>query len=172
MSQGGLHSRDVPADHISRILSALNAGVAVVLHGHLRFTADLDLVLALDRDNVLAALEALKGLGFQPRPPVRAEAFAEPEERTRWVREKGMTVFSLWSPTLPGTDVDLFAEEPMPFSELAARALPVRLDKLQVPVASIPDLIALKRRAGRPTDREDIAALERIQLSLKRESKT
>jgi hypothetical protein len=66
----------MPSDHIGRILAALNearvryvvvGGVAVVLHGHLRFTADLDLVLALDRDNVLAALAALQGLGFRPR---------------------------------------------------------------------------------------------------------
>ncbi|MGH9368191.1 MAG: nucleotidyl transferase AbiEii/AbiGii toxin family protein [Thermoanaerobaculia bacterium] len=166
------------ADHISRILAALNqenvryvvvGGVAVVLHGHLRFTADLDLVLALDRENVLAAMSALQDLGFRPRPPVRAEQFAEADTRAEWVREKGMTVFSLWSPTLPGTDVDLFAEEPIPFTALAARAHPMALAGLTVPVASIPDLITLKRMAGRPTDLEDIAALERIALSLKGE---
>jgi hypothetical protein len=165
----------VSADHISRILAALNqrgvryvvvGGVAVVLHGHLRFTADLDLVLALDRENVLAAIAALQGLGFQPRPPVPAAQFAEPEARALWVREKGMTVFSLWSPALPGTDVDLFAEEPMPFPELAARARSVTLATTVVPVASIPDLIALKRAAGRSTDLEDIEALEKIALSL------
>ena len=168
----------MPADHIGRILAALNqasvryvvvGGVAVVLHGHLRFTADLDLVLALERENVLAALRALQALGFRPRPPVAAEQFADGNLRAQWVREKGMTVFSLWSPELPGTDVDLFAEEPIPFGELAARADPVALAALSVPVASIPDLIALKRIAGRPTDLEDIAALEAIALSLKRE---
>lgn len=165
----------MPANAIATILEALDAagvryvvvgGVAVVLHGHLRFTADLDLIIALERENVRATLDTLKALGFQPRAPVAAELFADPETRACWVRDKGLTVFSLWSSRFPGTDVDLFAEEPIPFADLSARAKRVSLPPMSVPVASIPDLVTLKRAAGRPMDLEDIAALERIALSL------
>ncbi len=168
----------MPANAISTILGALTdsrvryvvvGGVAVVLHGHLRFTADLDLVIALDRDNVLAALSALKRLGFQPRSPVPADQFADPEVRATWIREKGLTVFSLWGPDYPGTDVDLFAEEPIPFEDLSGRAQIADLSGRPTPIASIPDLIAMKRKAGRPTDLEDIAALEEIALSLEQD---
>lgn len=64
-----------------RALQALNSagvrylvvgGVAVVLHGHLRTTADLDLVVQLERENVLKAVRALAGLGYRPRAPVAA----------------------------------------------------------------------------------------------------
>ncbi len=168
------------SDHITRILAALDeagvrlvvvGGVAVVLHGHLRFTADLDLAVALDRANVLAALAALKALGFRPRPPVAAEDFADPVIRAAWIREKNMTVFSLWSDSFPGTDVDLFAEQPIPFEDLEARAQRLAVPPLTVPVASIRDLIAMKRKAGRPVDAADIAALEKIELSLKANGK-
>lgn len=142
-------------------------GVAVVLHGHLRFTADLDLALALDRENVLAAISALKALGFRPRPPVKAEDFGDPGIRETWIREKNMTVFSLWSESFPGTDVDLFADPPIPFEDLEARAVRLALAPLTVRVASIADLIVMKRKAGRPVDASDIAALEKIELSLK-----
>ncbi len=167
----------MPASTIASILSDLNSagvryvvvgGVAVVLHGHLRFTADLDLVISLDRANVLAAMRVLEALGFRPRPPVPAEQFADPETRASWIREKGMTVFSLWSPAYPGTDVDIFAEEPIPFEDLSARSKRVEIPPLTVPIASIPDLIAMKRAAGRPVDRDDISALEQIALSLGR----
>lgn len=137
-------------------------GVAVVLHGHLRFTADLDLVLALQRDNVLAALAALQRLGYRPRAPVALEQFADQEVRARWTRDKDMKVFSLWSDAFPGTDVDLFAQEPIPFVELVGRAKPAPLAKTVVAIASIPDLIRMKRDAGRPQDLADIAALEAI----------
>ena len=69
---------------IERVLSALNTegirylvvgGVAVVLHGHLRTTADLDLVIQLEPDNVRRAMRALTALGYAPRAPVQAEAF-------------------------------------------------------------------------------------------------
>ncbi len=45
------------------------------------------------------------------------------------------------------------------------------VEPLTVRVASIADLIAMKRKAGRPVDATDIAALEKIQLSLKADGK-
>lgn len=171
----------MPSDPITRILAELDkagvrlvvvGGVAVVLHGHLRFTADLDLAVALDRDNVLATLSALKGLGYRPRPPVRAEDFADPAIRATWVRDKNMIVFSLWSESFPGTDVDLFAQLPIPFEELEDRAVRLTVAPLTVRVASIRDLIEMKRKAARPVDAGDIAALEKIELSLKNHGDT
>lgn len=144
-------------------------GVAVVLHGHLRLTADLDLVVALERANVLAAIEALTAIGFRPRPPVDAKQFADPETRSQWVREKGMVVFSLWSPSYPGTDIDLFVDEPFPFEAFRERARVTNLYGVSIPIAAISDLIAMKRSSGRPEDLADIAALERIALSLDRD---
>src|SRR3990170_2554577 len=81
-------------------------GVAVVLHGYLRTTLDLDLVLQLERDNLELALKALASLGFQPQAPVPLSAFADPQIRESWLREKNMTVFSLWHPDHPGFAVD------------------------------------------------------------------
>ena len=43
-----------------------------------------------------------------------------------------------------------------------ARAIQVQLGALSVPVASIPDLIFLKRQSARPKDLDDIQALEAI----------
>jgi len=137
-------------------------GVAVVLHGHPRFTADLDLFVALDAANVCATLAALEPLGYGPRAPVSAEDLADPAQRADWVRNKGMTVFSLASAEHPTTEIDLFVEEPFPFEEAHARALPVDLDGVRVWVASLEDLIAMKRRAGRPQDLEDVRSLEAI----------
>lgn len=137
-------------------------GVAVVLHGHPRFTADLDLVVALDRDNVLATMAALTRLGYRPRAPVQASDFADPAARRTWVEEKGLTVFSMWSQRFPATEIDLFVEEPFPFEEAYRRGIHVDLGGTKVVVAAIDDLVALKRRAGRPRDLEDVEALEAI----------
>lgn len=156
---------------IEQALDALNragvrylvvGGVAVVLHGYLRTTADLDLVVQLERDNVLRAMSALSALQFRPRAPVPAAAFAEHEARERWIREKGLAVFSLWSPAHPTLEIDLFVSEPFDFEAVYSRALRVALEMSEATVIALDDLIALKRRVGRPRDQEDIAALESL----------
>lgn len=161
----------MPDGDLHRIFAALAqagaryvvvGGVAVVLHGHPRFTADLDLVLSLDPENVGRALEALRSLGYRPRAPVPAEQLADPAIRAAWIEEKGLTVFSFSSGTLPATEVDVFVEEPFPFEDAYRRGVRVDLGGAQVVIASIDDLIQLKRAANRPKDLEDIAALEAI----------
>jgi predicted nucleotidyltransferase len=134
-------------------------GVAVVLHGYLRATADLDLVLAMDEQNLQNALRTFGGIGFQSRAPVPLAAFAEASERRRWIDEKNLQVFSLWHSKMPGFEVDLFVEPPLPFDDLYSQAVLVELGKTTVSVASIDDLIVMKRAAGRPRDVEDIEAL-------------
>ncbi len=113
------------------IVEALNAadvryvvvgGLAVVLHGHARLTAGLDLVVDLEPAGALAAIRTLLDLGFQPRAPVAAKDFADPTIRRSWIDEKGMRVFSLYDPANPVASVDLFVEHPIPFADLLARA--------------------------------------------------
>ncbi len=162
------------AHGIEQVLAALNAqnvrylvvgGVAVVLHGHLRTTADLDLVVELAPENAMRAIRALSGLGFRPRAPVPAEQFADPEARRLWMDEKGLTVFSLWSDRLPEVEVDLFVREPLDFEAAYARAVHVPLDTTTVTVVALEDLIALKQASGRPVDLADIEALRAIASS-------
>lgn len=168
----GHHNRERSMiGEIESILDALNrarvrylvvGGVAVVLHGHLRTTADLDLVIQLERENTLRAMRALVDLQYRPRAPVQAEAFADQETRERWIQEKGLTVFSLWSPAHPTLEIDLFISEPFDFDVVYSRALRVLLEKIEATVIALDDLIALKRRVGRPRDVEDVSALESL----------
>jgi hypothetical protein len=59
-------------------------------------------------------------------------------------------------------EVDLFLEHPINFDELWNRSDIIPLSHTVVRIASIPDLIRLKRLAGRPQDLADIEALEII----------
>ncbi len=154
------------------VLKALNdasvrylvvGGVAVVLHGHLRTTGGLDLVVELSSENVVRALDALDQVGFQPRPPVPLRSFADPETRRSWIETKNLQVFSLWHPELPGFEVDLFVEEPFDFDGAWTRRVEIDLANTTAYVVSLEDLLALKREAGRPRDIEDVAVLEAIQ---------
>ena len=58
--------------------------------------------------------------------------------------------------------VGLFVDHPVPFEELRSRSQELDPRDTIVRVASIPDLIRLKRLAGRPQDLADIERLEAI----------
>lgn len=137
-------------------------GLATVLHGFARLTADVDLAVDLAPEEARRAIDVLTGLGLRPRAPVAALDFAERDIRASWIDDKGMRVFSLWDPANPMREVDLFVEHPIDFDGLWARSELIALATTQVRIAAIPDLVALKRLAGRPQDLADIEALEAI----------
>jgi hypothetical protein len=137
-------------------------GLATVLHGFARLTADVDLLIDLRAEEAHRTLAALVGVGLRPRAPVDALAFADEALRSSWIRDKGMRVFSLWDPLQPMREVDLFVECPLDFDAAYARGEVVQLTQTTVRIAAIEDLVALKRLAGRPQDLMDIEALERI----------
>jgi hypothetical protein len=149
--------------HEAQVRYLVVGGVAVVLHGHPRFTADVDLVVKLTSENCRKAVSALGKLGYRPRAPVPAEQFESPELRRQWAEEKGLITLSFWSPQHPATEVDVFVNEPFDFDAAYAEATMAALGPVTVPVASVRELIALKQMAGRPKDLEDIRHLRLLQ---------
>jgi len=156
---------------VERVLSALNrenvrylvaGGVAVVLHGYLRTTADLDLIIELETENVRRALRALGSQGYRPRAPVSADDFADRSIRESWIREKNLQVFSMWSDRVPALEVDLFVREPFDFDAAYSSTEELRIGTTSVRVVPRQLLIDMKRRAGRPRDLEDVEALEAL----------
>ena len=87
-------------------------GLAVNVHGLLRFTKDVDLVIQLAPDNIERAFTALGALGFRPNVPITASQLADRATREGWIREKGMQVLQFWSDGHPETPVDVFVAEP------------------------------------------------------------
>ncbi len=138
------------------------AGFAVILHGYLRATAGLDLVLGLSAENCQRGLKALSDIGFLPRVPISLYEFCIPENRRKWVEKSNMLVFPLWDPDNPLRSLDLFVEEPIEFSQLMNDASIKDVDGVEIRVASIEHLIEMKQTAGRPRDLDDIAKLKMI----------
>lgn len=137
-------------------------GLATVLHGYARLTADVDLAVDLAPEEATKMIRILVANGFRPQVPVSPEAFADPEAREVWLRDKHMLAFSLVDQANPMRVIDLLLKPDVPFVELLARSEVVALNNTTVRIASIEDLIVLKRHAGRPQDLADIEQLETI----------
>jgi hypothetical protein len=139
-------------------------GIAVIGHGSTRITQDVDFVAATDPENLrrveaaLAELEArlwrvdahLLGVDLDAR------TLAEGGNFTLVTRAGGLDFFN----EVPGG---------APYEQLRARSVVADLGGgLQIRIAGVDDLIAMKRAAGRPQDVRDIATLTHIERERRR----
>lgn len=145
-------------------------GFAVNLHGFLRFTKDLDVLIDLDPANASRAMAVFGECGLRPRLPVALTDFADAEKRRDWFENRHMLVFQVWHPDDPFCTVDVFVRNPIAFEELWQRCVSADLGRTTCRIASIDDLIAMKTMAGRPQDLRDIEELRRL-ASLSKEHK-
>lgn len=140
---------------------ALVGGVAVALQGVPRMTFDLDLVPALDRDNLLRVDSALRSLNLRPRLPVRLDDATDPNLRADWLARNLLSVAYV-DFERPMREVDVLVNPPVPVEELLEQVDVRNLAGVAVPVASVSSLIALKLAAGRPQDLADVAVLQAL----------
>jgi hypothetical protein len=135
-------------------------GLAVSAHGYVRNTVDVDLVIALDPDNIRAAFEALRAVDYRPGVPITAEQFADRPLRESWIRDKGMVVLSFWSDHHRETPVDVFVTEPFDFArEYSAGLIQELAPGLSLRFPTLDTLIDMKLKAGRGKDKIDVEYL-------------
>ncbi len=157
---------------LETVFSALNSadirylvagGIAVNIHGYQRMTADLDLVIQLDANNIKNAMNSLTHLGYLPLIPVTADDFADPGTRKNWIETKNMQVLSLQSTQHPETTIDIFVTEPFDFDLEYKTAISAELTPdIHFNLVNIPTLIKMKQQAGRAKDMDDIEHLTLI----------
>ncbi|MBI5789801.1 MAG: hypothetical protein HZA78_13200 [Candidatus Schekmanbacteria bacterium] len=144
-----------------RIKYLVAGGVALVLHGVLRLTADLDLLLDMETANLIKFVEVMQALDYKPKLPVAINDFLDSQTRQKWVLEKNLSAFSFVN-TNGYQIVNVLLNTPLDFSPSAKHKKTFTAKGINIPIVSAADLIQMKRFAGRPQDLADIAALEQI----------
>jgi len=126
-------------------------GVAVQAHGHTRTTQDLDVVPDAAPENLARLGAALAELGARPAGGGRDRT----DLAVRLTEEESLALDT------DGGGVDIHMSPPgaPPYARLRARALELNVAGVDLRVAGLDDLIAMKRASGRPIDRGDVLAL-------------
>jgi Nucleotidyltransferase of unknown function (DUF6036) len=141
-----------------RILQDLNeagiryvliGGIALIRHGVVRATRDVDAVFDPDPENVdrIRALIARWGATRPDGSPVPPRGISG-----------GRSIHL----ATPHGDLDLVTEKlaAANFDQLLARAEIRTVDGIEAPICSLADLVAMKRAVGRERDLADLADLE------------
>ena len=141
-------------------------GVAVVLQAMPRFTKDLDICYSTASPNLEALGNVLVRLKARLRGIAEEVPFV-PDART-------LTQTQILCLTTPTGDIDLLVnpDGAPAYDTLRRRADIMELGGQSVRIASIEDLLAMKRAAGRPQDLIDIETLEAAQSITRRARKT
>jgi Nucleotidyl transferase AbiEii toxin, Type IV TA system len=134
-------------------------GIAAVAHGSATLTQDLDIAYAPAQENLDRLGRVLVDLGARLRGVTDDVPFI-PDGRTL----KRTRVLTLETPIGP---VDLLArpDGAPEYERLRERASREVIGGVEVRVASLDDLIAMKKAAGRPKDRlhlEELYAIKRL----------
>lgn len=136
---------------------ALVGGYAVALHGAVRGTVDLDFVIALDEQQYELLEKALTSIGLTPRLPVSAkEVFQFREE---YINNRNLIAWSFINTNNPLELIDIIITHDA--NKMKTETLSA--DGMIINIATIDELIKMKKASGRPQDLEDIRALEKLQ---------
>jgi predicted nucleotidyltransferase len=129
-------------------------GVAVILQASPRFTKDVDICYSPEPENLEALGSVLRKLDARLRGIDEDVPFV-PDARTL----RQMQILTLDSEE---GNIDLLVNPSgsPPYPRLKANADVMDLGGIDVHVASIDDLLAMKRAAGRPQDLVDVESLE------------
>ena len=140
-------------------------GFAVILHGHVRATKDVDIVPSTSPANVERLWEALVELEAVPG---EIEGL-RPEDMPVAFGKEGLLHGGNWILYTTQGCLDLMpyvadADGEIPFAELRESAVRVDLEEIGHPiwVASVGQLISMKEHANRDIDRIDVSALRMI----------
>ena len=130
-------------------------GFAVIAHGHVRATKDVDLIASEERENLERLAAALSELGARLRG-VDAEYL--PVDPTN---PDDLGNGANWALVTDAGWVDFMAQPPgaAPYPQLRDRSVRRRVRNIDIPIVGLDDLIRMKQAAGRARDLADIAAL-------------
>ena len=137
-------------------------GIAVNLHGVNRLTHDVDLMLALDPENLRRFVSVAKAYSFEPVVPVQVEDLADPAKVRDWIDNKHMLAFGLRPRDPVEPTVDILVNPPVEFEAAYARRVVAEVAGQKISIASIADIIAMKTGTGRAKDQDDVAMLKRM----------
>lgn len=135
---------------------AIAGGFAVALHGAIRGTIDVDVVLDLNEKNLTLCESILKSMGFVSKIPVDPTIILN--NREVLIQEKNLIAWSFYNPNDPSEVIDILIHK-----DLAdMNSTTMRYADVELSVIAKQDLINMKKESGRPQDIEDVKALESI----------
>jgi len=135
---------------------AIVGGYAVALHGAVRGTMDVDIVINWDLSSLRRTEKALQVIDLVSRLPVNAEDIFQ--FRDEYVRNRNLVAWNFHNPADLSQQVDIIITYDLKGNSRSRKYSDAGI----IQVLGMEELIGMKRESGRPQDLEDVKALEKL----------
>ena len=143
----------------AKIKYLVAGGVAVNLHGFVRFTGDLDILVLLEEKNLERLDQLMKKIGYIERIPVSVPELKDNKKVKKWLKEKNLKAYSFIPPKNSLLQIDIIIEESLKFSQFDRKKIVKKIDNVNISVICLDDLIKMKKKANRDQDIFDLKSL-------------
>lgn len=140
-----------------KVTYAIAGGYAVALHGVVRGTVDVDIVIQWNLKNLQKAEKALKGLGLVSLLPLDAKNLYQFKDE--YINNRNLIAWNFYHPLNPTQQVDLIIVYDL-MGTKATKLIKTGAGTLRV--LNLEELIRMKTHSGRPQDLEDVKALKQV----------
>jgi predicted nucleotidyltransferase len=137
-------------------------GLAVNIYGIPRMTADIDILVDFDIENITNFERVMADLDFAPVIPVNLRTFVDEKTRYQAIIEKSLIAYSYYNTRINFLNLDVLMDTPISFQELWRNREERAIEDIKVFIVSLDHLIALKRYANRIQDNHDIDLLSKL----------
>lgn len=148
--------------HKRKVRYLLCGGLAVNIYGVPRMTADIDLILDFDYENLKQFEICVVDAFYQSQIPISLSLLSTQQERVKLIKEKNLIAFSYFNTRANVMSMDVLIDIPLEFAEMWERKTTRTTDGIDIHVVSVDDLIKLKEYSNRKQDIDDIYLLSQL----------
>lgn len=140
----------------NKVPYAVVGGHAVALHGAVRGTVDIDIIIKWTLKNLQKSEQIFKEYGLESRLPVIAEDIFQ--FRDEYIKNRNLTAWSFYHPQRQSDQIDIIIS----YDLAGKKTKSVRIPGGNIQILALNELIKMKQQAGREQDLLDIKALQKV----------
>ncbi len=148
--------------HLQQVRYLICGGLAVNIYGIPRMTADIDLLLGFDENNLERFGKVTEQLLFRSHIPVELNALLDEGKRLEIIKSKNLVAYSFYNETANYMNLDVLIDVPFSFKKLWEERETRKVKDFEIQIVSLENLIAMKKYANRHQDKQDILMLSRL----------
>lgn len=137
-------------------------GLAVNVYGIPRMTADIDILLDFEPENIRRFEELVERLDFSSLIPIKLNSLASDQARAEAIKHKNLIAFSFYNTRSNYMNLDVLIDMPISFEEMWDAKEIRQFDDVSVFIVSLDHLISMKRYANRNQDQQDVIMLSKL----------